>query len=304
MDRTQQAIRNHYYKGLMDFSHEGLAPPPAVVANGDLPTVEAVSQLMTLHQDCLQRVRKKVPAFDAKLENLGPDEVVTPLLNELADFFDLPVNEILEGFTLRDNRDALYDRLSQPRLEAGELDMSVLGPECSTELDRNGWGDMLCTVEAYATPYDPRLPLVRSWIGLRSEGIAWVSCPRPQNFQVALFDNLRLIHHQSDQWCLEFKDWRRRRIADRQNSDAWEEFLVRLRELSGHAGFEWSVPTEGHRNVPYDAVIYNVAGWTTEQQAMLTESLVAASIPHDWDGSDVRVPSEYEKRVDGIIDAS
>jgi len=304
MYRGQTAIRNHYYKGLKDFTHEGLAPPPTIVASGDLPGAEAISQLMTLHEDCLARVRKKVPGFDSKVAALGPDVVVAPLLEELADFYQVPVDEVLEGFTLRDDPGAVYGEISQPRLETGELDPSVLGPECEAEFDRNGWADRLCTVEAYATPYDPRLPLVRSRIALRPEGIAWVSYLRPQNFQVALFDSLRLIHQQSDQWCLEFRDWRRRRIADRQKPQPWIDFLGQLRELSERAGFEWKDPTEGRRDVVYDTVIYNVAGWTTEERAALTESLLGASIPHEWDGSDLHIPTDYETKVDRIIAAS
>lgn len=161
----------------------------------------------------------------------------------------------------------------------------------------------MATVDAYATPFDPRLPLVRSRIALRPEGIAWVSFHRPQNFQVARFDGLRLIHQQSDQWCLEFRDWRRRRLADRQKAPTWLDFLQQLREVSGVAGLVWSDPTEGHRDMIYDAVIYNVAGWTDGDRAELTKSLLDASIPHEWDGSDLRVAASHEKKVDRIIGA-
>jgi len=49
-------------------------------------------------------------------------------------------------------------------------------------------------------------------------------------------------------------------------------------------------------------VIYNVAGWTSEERAALTERLLDASIPHQWDGSDLRIRRDDEKRVDKIID--
>ena len=224
---------------------------------------------MTLHEDCVQRVRKKVGGFDARLAELGPDVVVAPLLAELADFYEVSIDDLLEGFALRDNPDAVYDRHAQPRLSTGELDTSVLGPECDTELDRHGWRDRVGAVEAYATPYDPRLPLVRSRIALRADGIAWVSYFRPQNFQVAPFERLRLIHQQSEQWVLEFDDWRRRRIADRETGGEWLGFLDALRELSGLAGLEWKDPTQGRRDLAYDSVIYNVAGWSTEERAAL-----------------------------------
>ena len=76
-----------------------------------------------------------------------------------------------------------------------------------------------------------------------------------------------------------------------------------MRELSGLAGLEWKDPSQGRRNLAYDSVIYNVAGWTTEERAALSRSLLEVSIPHVWDGSDLRVPNDYEKRVDRIIDA-
>ncbi len=302
MDRAQKAIRNLYLKGLADFTHDGLAPPPTVVASGELPLTEAVAQLMTLHDDALRRVRKQIPVFDSKLADLGPDVMVAPLLRELADFYHLPVEELTEGFALRDDPDAVADRDVQPRLATGELDHAVLRAECDDEFERNGWGDRLCTVEGYATPYDPRLPLVRSQIALRPEGLAWVSCLRPQNFQVARFEGLRLIHQQSTQWCLEFVDWRRRRLADRLQEQPWEDFLHQLRQLSGPAGFEWPVPTVGRRDPTYDSVIYNVSGWSQEERAALTQALDEAAIPHQWDGSDLRIPNDYEKKVDRIID--
>ena len=62
-------------------------------------------------------------------------------------------------------------------------------------------------------------------------------------------------------------------------------------------------PEPGPANLAYDSVIYNVAGWTTEERAALSRTLLEASIPHVWDGSGLRVPNDYEKRVDHIIDA-
>jgi hypothetical protein len=300
---VQKDIRNHYLKGIKDFTFEGLAPPPDVVATGELPGDEAVSQLMTLHEDCLRRVRTKVPGFDATLADLGPDVVLTPLLVELSDFFGVPIDDIRTGFDLRDDPDSAYDRKSQPRLPTGELDMSLLEGECDAEFDRNGWGDRVCTVDGYANPYDPRLAMVRSRVALRSDGIGWVTCLRPQNFQVARFDSLRLIHLQSSQWCLEFEDWRRRRIADRQNPQPWAEFLDQLRQLSGQVGFEWTGATKGRRAAAFDTVLYETVSWTRKQRAALTRSLVQASIPHDWDGSELRVLSVYKKRVDLIIES-
>jgi hypothetical protein len=271
------------------------------VTSGELLGIEAISQLMTLHEDCLQRVRKKVPAFDSMVAESGADVVVTPLLGQLSDFYGVPVDEIVAGFAVRDDPDRIYDRTAQPRLDSGEIDTSVLVAECDAEFDRNGWGDRLCTVDAYATPYDPRLPLVRSRIGLRSEGIAWVSYLRPQNFQVARFDGLRLIHQQSNQWCLEFEDWRRRRFADRQDPESWLEFLAELRQISIEAGFEWKVPSNGRRAAAFDAVIYEMADWSDDQRRALTRSLLEASIPHNWEGSDLRIPRDFELKVDFLI---
>ncbi len=302
MDRAQKAIADRYYKGMMDFVSEGLAPPPAVVKSGELPTDEAVSQLMTLHDDCVAYVQRRVPKFDSQVERLGSEAVEAPLLAELADLFEIPLDELHEGLARRADPDATYDRSAQPRRPTGELDTAVLGVEADAEFDRNGLTHPIATIDGYATPYDPRLGLVRSRIALRHDGIAWVSLPRPQNFQVAHFDHLRVIHRQSGQWCLEFNDWRRRRIADRDGQEAWTAFLDEVRRVSADEGFEWRTPDQGLRDPVYDAVIYNVADWNEERRAALARSLVDAEIPHHWDGSDLQVSNKDEKRVDRLIE--
>jgi hypothetical protein len=302
MDRTQRAIRNHYEKGIKDFIHEGLAPPPTVVASGELPPTEAVSQLMELHDDCLRRVRRAIPSFDARVDRDGVAAVTGPLLTQLAEHYGVQTQAIADGFAARDDPGALYDRARQPHRADGTMDMAVLQAECDAELQRNGWDDAARVADAYATPFDPRLPLVPSRIALRADGIAWVSWFRPQNFQVARFDDLRLIHRQSGQWCLELDDWRRRRIAGGSEERLSPDFLDQLRALSVVEGFSWPSATEGHRQAAYDSVIYNVAGWTSEERATLAEALQRAAIPHDWDGSDLRIPRDFEKRVDRIID--
>lgn len=159
-------------------------------------------------------------------------------------------------------------------------------------------------VDAFATPHDPRLPLVRSRISLRPEGIAWVSSYRPQNFQVALFDDLRLIRRQSGQWCLEFEDWRRRRIADRSDSPAFEAFLDVMRPLADEAGFTWDTPDEGRRDGDPGWVVYDLSGWSSDRCATATETLLRSIVPHEWDGRELRVPRDHEPLVDRILGLS
>jgi hypothetical protein len=302
MDRAQKAIADRYYKGMMDFVSEGLAPPPAVVKSGELPLDEAVSQLMTLHDDCLAYVKKRLPKFETQVARFGSDTVEAPLLGELADLFGISVGDLREGRVRRDDPEATYDRRAQPRRATGDLDTTVLGAESDAEFAANGWTDPIVTIDGYATPYDPRLTLVRSRIALRHDGIAWVSLPRPQNFQVAYFDQLRVIHRQSGQWCLEFNDWRRRRIADRDEPAAWATFIDEVRRVSADVGFEWRSPDQALRDPVYDAVIYNVADWTEERRVALARSLVAAEISHRWAGSDLQVSNRDEKRVDRLIE--
>ena len=304
MDRTQKAIRNHYIKGLHDFTHEQLAPPTTVVTSGELLPVEAISELMTLHEDCIGRVRKQVAGFDARLAKLGHDAVVAPLLVELATFYGVRLDDLHEAFALRDDPDAVYERSSQPRATDGSLDMTVLGPEVDAEFERYGWGERAGAVEAYATPYDPRLPLVRSQVALRPEGIAWVSCPRPRTFRWRASTALRLVHQQSNQWCLEFTDWRRRRLAVRRDPAGWETFLAQLRDLATAAGFTWDSPTSGRPRQPTDPVVYDLAGWSTEARQGLSASLESSGIPHRWEDAELHVTVEHEAEVDRRIDTA
>jgi hypothetical protein len=302
VDRTERSIADRYHKGMMAFITEGLAPPPSVVKSGELPVDEAVSHLMTLHEDCVAYVSQRVPRFEERVERLGPTAVEELLIEKLADHYGLPVDEIHQGFAVRGDPQAAYDRRVQPRDATGRLDVPALAAESGAELARHGWAASTSTVDGFATPYDPRLALVRSRIAVRPDGVAWVSVFRPQNFQVAYFEALRTIHRQSGQWCLDFGDWRRRRIAPSEEDPAWTGFVDQIRRLSTQAGFTWRTPTQGLRSPVFDAVIYNVADWTEERRASLARSLLAASIPHQWDGSDLQVSTKDEQRVDRIID--
>jgi hypothetical protein len=273
-----------------------------VVTSGELPLIEAVSQLMTLHEDCLRRVRRNVSGFRTTAAHLRGDAIGTRLLEELAGFYGVAVEDVTEGFAHRDDPGSDARAEDQPHRPDGSLDVDTLRAEAAALLAAHGWSERQGEVEAFATPYDPRLGLVRSRVALADEGLAWVSLRRPQNFQVALFAGLRLIHRQTGQWCLEFRDWRRRRLTEPHESAVWLDFLDRLRQASSTAGFGWPCPDRGGPWMPDDVVIYNVAGWSSEDRAGLGRALAEAAIPHDWDGSDLRIPSAYEARVDRIIE--
>lgn len=49
-------------------------------------------------------------------------------------------------------------------------------------------------------------------------------------------------------------------------------------------------------------VHYDVAAWTFEQQAELSEAMAEASIPHAWVGAEVVVPEYIEERMDALFD--
>jgi hypothetical protein len=48
-------------------------------------------------------------------------------------------------------------------------------------------------------------------------------------------------------------------------------------------------------------VVYGTENWTIEDRASLTDVLLKAGVPHDWDGLDVAVPGQYETVVDQIL---
>ena len=134
--------------------------------------------------------------------------------------------------------------------------------------------------------------------------MAWVSYYRPQNFQVALFDDLRLIRRQSQQWCLEFEDWRRRRLADPGDSPAFVAFLDELRQLADEAGFTWDTPDEGRRDGDPGWVVYDLSAWSSDRCAAATRTLLESVVPHEWDGRELRVPRDHEPLVDDILGLS
>jgi hypothetical protein len=49
-------------------------------------------------------------------------------------------------------------------------------------------------------------------------------------------------------------------------------------------------------------VLYDLSGWTFDQQAELASSLAEGDVPHTWDGTDLRVPEAAEAVTDAIID--
>lgn len=49
-------------------------------------------------------------------------------------------------------------------------------------------------------------------------------------------------------------------------------------------------------------VYYDLAAWTPDQQAELTEALAEAGIPHGWDGTELVVPEARELEVDALFE--
>ncbi len=49
-------------------------------------------------------------------------------------------------------------------------------------------------------------------------------------------------------------------------------------------------------------VHYDVAAWTWEQRAELTEALAESEVPHAWDSDELVVPELVERQVDAIFD--
>ncbi len=49
-------------------------------------------------------------------------------------------------------------------------------------------------------------------------------------------------------------------------------------------------------------VYYDLAAWTPDQQAELTEALAEAGIPHGWEGTELVVPEELEVEVDALFE--
>lgn len=48
-------------------------------------------------------------------------------------------------------------------------------------------------------------------------------------------------------------------------------------------------------------VIYETEGWGTKQRSDLTEALLSKGIPHEWDGNELRVATQYESTIDAIL---
>lgn len=49
-------------------------------------------------------------------------------------------------------------------------------------------------------------------------------------------------------------------------------------------------------------VHYNLAGWSIDQRAELSETLAEQSVPHMWDGEELIVPETIEDAVDALFD--
>lgn len=48
-------------------------------------------------------------------------------------------------------------------------------------------------------------------------------------------------------------------------------------------------------------VLYDLDGWSFDQQAELAAELAEAEVPHTWEGSELVVPETYEAQADSII---
>jgi hypothetical protein len=48
-------------------------------------------------------------------------------------------------------------------------------------------------------------------------------------------------------------------------------------------------------------VVYGTEGWTNHERGRLTEALLDAEIPHEWNGSEVTVARGYERVVERIM---
>lgn len=48
-------------------------------------------------------------------------------------------------------------------------------------------------------------------------------------------------------------------------------------------------------------VVYTTEGWSNQERAALTEDLLSAGIPHEWNGSDLTASRQYEAKIDEIL---
>lgn len=49
-------------------------------------------------------------------------------------------------------------------------------------------------------------------------------------------------------------------------------------------------------------LVYELGGWTLDQQTAAAEAMAESGIPHAWDGTDLVVHVEYEDAVDALMD--
>lgn len=70
------------------------------------------------------------------------------------------------------------------------------------------------------------------------------------------------------------------------------------RAAAGAGGFEDFDPADPD----IEKVHYDVAGWTWDQRAELTEALAEIGLPHGWDGDELVVPEAVEAAADRLFD--
>jgi hypothetical protein len=242
--RSLQDIRFHYRRGMEDFSAFGLYPPANAAAW--LPVPELVPWLLEVHDLALTRVKNSLPRFGRMLQKLGPEAVSSVLIQDLADFYAINVQEVYQGLVMKEDLESAVNPRLQPRNDDGYFDDVVLGGEADEVFVGSGWGERSRTIDAYANPIDPRLPPVRTRIALRSEGVAWVNVFRPQSLQLVRFSDINLIvGHGHAGWRFRFNDWRARLITNSDNTPEWLAFVDEVRRVSTEAGFEWKLKSEG-----------------------------------------------------------
>lgn len=119
---------------------------------------------------------------------------------------------------------------------------------------------------------------------------------------------------EEEQLAYEFHDWafESRRMLDqlltsRSIDHAWQGATMIVRAADESAVDELVEEVE-HATLPtldpeLEQVVYEMAGWTAEQQTLLSTRLGAEGIPHEFDANgDLVVHAEDEERIEALLD--